>query len=150
MSDNRSYSEVVRGVQYRYGQRSQGEAVESDEETITTDNKSWKSQSSLESISQGSMQTKIIIEMKEELKQMREEQQFLRNHIMDLESTVITLAEDETDTESYASAKSKAKKLKRKRDKYNSKMKDQKQDKIQKSTLRQTKKMEKETSNSSE
>ena len=150
MSDNRSCSEVAKGAQCghrQYGQVDQTQLADSDDETIKTDNKSWRSQSSLDSISQDSKQTKIIMEMQEEINQMREEQRFLRNHIIDLESTVIALGEDETNAESYNSTKSKDKKLKRKRDKYDCKMKEQKQDKMPKSILCPSKKIETETGN---
>ena len=60
-----------------------------------------------------------------------------------MESTVITLAEADTESESYQSAATKAKKLKRKREKEDQKKKQRKQEKNKESTVRRSKRLAK-------
>ena len=74
---------------------------------------------------------------------MKEEHQLLRDHIGDLESTVITLADADTESESYQSAATKAKQLKRKREKEDPKKKQRKQEKNKESTVRRSKRLAK-------
>ena len=89
------------------------------------------------------MHTKVIIEMQETLKQLKEEQQLLRDYIGDMESTVITLVEADTESESYQSAATKAKQLKRKREKEDPKKKQRKQEKNKETTVRRSKRLAK-------
>ena len=60
LADNRSQSNVVKGTKssYGYSEKEDYEKADSDNETVQTDNKSWQSNESLESltdISQKSM-----------------------------------------------------------------------------------------------
>ena len=78
IADNRSWSNVVKGTKARYGksEKEDYEKADSNDETVYTNNKSWQSNESLESItdiSQKSVQTKVILEMQEMMKQMKEE-----------------------------------------------------------------------------
>ena len=78
IADNRSWSDVVKGMKASYGksEKEDYKKADSDDETVHTDNKSWQSNESLESIidiSQKSVQTKVILEMQEMIKQMKEE-----------------------------------------------------------------------------
>jgi len=125
-NDNRSYSEVVRGsMKDDSSQRCGNTNTESnknyekeDDDTVITDNKSIKSHDSNDTMTDTSdvtMQSKIILEMQIAIKQMQEDHKLLRDHIEDLESTVVTLAEDSEDTESYKIAEKKARKIKKKR-----------------------------------
>ena len=75
------------------------------------------------------------------MKQMKKEQQFMRDYIKDLENTVITLAEESEGTESYKSAEAKAKKLKKKRKLDEEKQKDKKGTKIDKEEPRRSKRL---------
>ena len=77
MVDDQSYSDVVRGTKKTINDKENNEEVNSEAEMVVTDNKSWRSQDSMDTlteISQVSMQTKIILEIQETLKQMKEEQ----------------------------------------------------------------------------
>jgi len=118
MEDNYSYSDIVKGRKKNEYKNLQEKEVDSDDEMVKTDNKSWQSNDSLDSItelSQKSVQTKVILEMQEMMKQMKEEQQLMRDYIRDLENTIIILADENEEIESYKSAEEKAKKLKKKR-----------------------------------
>ena len=146
IADNCSWSDVVKGTKasYGYSEKEDYEKADSDDETVLTNNKSLQSNESLESltdISQKSMQTKVILEMQEIIKQMKEEQQFMRDHIKDLENTVITLAEESKGTKSYKSAEAKAKKLKKKRKLDEAKLKDKKVNKTDKVEPRRSKRL---------
>jgi len=71
--DNRSYSEVVRGVQKGENKNISKEKEMNDDETIITDNRSRQSDGSDDTIteaSQETMQTKMIIEMQGMMKHM--------------------------------------------------------------------------------
>ena len=65
-------------------------------------------------MSQMSMQTKMIIEMQQILKQMKEEHQLLKDHIHNLESIATEMAEAKIESDSYKSAALKANNLEKK------------------------------------
>ena len=73
LADNCSWSDVVKGTKssYGYSEKEDYEKADSDDETVQTDNKSWQSNESFESlteISQKSIQKKVILEMQEMIK----------------------------------------------------------------------------------
>ena len=96
-------------------------------------------------MSEVSMQTKIILEIQVALKKMQDDQQLMIDHIKDLENTVIMLAEESEETDSYKYVEEKARKIKKKRKINNRKMKAKHEEKSEKlkSELRQSKRLEK-------
>ena len=146
--DNRSYSEVVKGIKRNNNKAETSDELNEDDKTVITDNKSIRSQASadiLTDMSEVTMQTKVILEMKEMLKQMQKEQQLMKDHINDLENTVITLAEESEETDSYKNAEEKARKIKKKRKGDDKKLKEQQEEKTKKpkSEVRRSKRLEK-------
>jgi len=146
--DNRSYSEVVKGIKRNDNKAETSDELNEDDETVITDNKSIRSQASADTLtdmSEVTMQTKVILEMKEMLKQMQKEQQLMKDHINDLENTVITLAEESEETDSYKNAEEKARKIKKKRKGDDKKLKEQQEEKTKKpkSEVRRSKRLEK-------
>jgi len=69
---------VVQGVKKKKPERNNNNNVDNDDDTIVTDNKSKKSNDSMDTItevSQETMQNRVIIEMQETMKRMQEDQQ---------------------------------------------------------------------------
>jgi len=79
------------------------------------------------------------------LKKMQEDQQLMRDYIKDLENTVIMLAEESEETDSYKNTEEKARKIKKKRKGDDKKLKEQQEEKTKKpkSEVRRLKCLEK-------
>jgi len=114
----RTYSQVVQGINdidndtLRYG------GVDSDEETYVISNKSITSKESIGSItetSQQSIQIKMIFELQEAIKEMKETQNRLIDHIQDLEDSVLALTENDENSVEFKKAYKLAEKIKKKK-----------------------------------
>ena len=90
----------------------------SDNDTVITDNRSRRSVESddaITEVSQETVKTKVIMEMREMMKKMQEDHMKMMNHIKLMEDAVISLAEESANADSFESAIEMAKKLKKKR-----------------------------------
>jgi len=118
--DNRSYSDVVKGIlkkKVNWWDENETKEVK-DDEIETTSYKSMRSNdSSITDTSKDSTQTTVILEMQETIKKMERDQQIMINHIKLMEDTVISLAtpDEKRDEVSYESAKKTAEKVRKKR-----------------------------------
>lgn len=114
----RTYSQVVQGINDIDNDTLRYRGVDSDEETYVISNKSITSKESIRSItetSQQSIQIKMIFELQEAMKEMKEMQNRLIDHIQDLEDSVLALTENDENSVEFKKAYKLAEKIKKKK-----------------------------------